>query len=634
MHGTRSILALALVATLGAAPALGTGANSVLLTGRITSQGGVPLSGANVTVEALGISVGTGADGVYEIRVSAASRGQNLLVLVRAFGFVAESRRVAMVTDTVLANFTLQQDANRLSQVVVSGVTGSTSQPGIAFRAPSAAASNLYGGGAPMHPHPHPRDLRGESYANIEENPLRSPLVAPLSTFGVDVDRASYANVRRYLAVDRQRPPRDAVRIEEMLNYFAFEYAAPRDGRPFAVHSEVTRAPWAPSHYLVRIGLQARAIDFSEAPPSNLVFLIDVSGSMTSQDKLPLLKTAFRMLVAQMREQDRVAIVVYAGSQGLALPSTSGAEKERILAVLDRLESGGSTAGAAGIELAYGVAREHFIEGGNNRVILATDGDFNVGVTSPSALQRMVETRRAEGTSLSVLGFGAGNIHDDRMEMLANTGNGAYNYIDSALEAQKVLVREIGGTLMTVAKDVKLQVEFNPAVVAGYRLIGYENRVLATEDFVDDRKDAGDIGAGHSVTALYEIVPVGTADAERIALPDSLRYSRRAAVRQSTRELMYVRLRYKLPQDSTSVPMDVVVPNRVSDASADFRFAQAVAAFGMLLRESPHRGTATEAMVLSLARGAIGEDRDGYRAEFVRLVTTFGEIARVASRDR
>lgn len=630
MHGTRSILAVVLVATLGAAPALGPIADTVLLTGRIVTQGGVPLQSASITIEALGIRVGTAADGVYAIRVPASSRGQSLLVLARAFGYVPESRRVAMTQDTVRADFTLQEDANRLSQVVVSGVTGSTSSSKLAFRAPSAGASGLYGGGAPSQP----RDLRGESYATIEENALRSPLVAPLSTFGVDVDRASYANVRRYLTVDRQRPPRDAVRIEEMLNYFAFPYAAPRDGRPFAVHSEVSRAPWAPSRLLVRIGLQAPAIDYGSAPPSNLVFLIDVSGSMASSDKLPLLKSAFRMLVTQLREQDRVAIVVYAGSQGLALPSTSGAEKERILAVLDRLESGGSTAGAAGIELAYRVAREHFIDGGNNRVILATDGDFNVGVTSPSALQQMVETRRAEGTLLSVLGFGAGNIHDDRMEMLANTGNGAYNYIDSALEAQKVLVREIGGTLMTVAKDVKLQVEFNPAVVAAYRLIGYENRVLATEDFVDDRKDAGDIGAGHSVTALYEIVPVGTADAERVTLPDSLRYSRRATPQQSTRELMYVRLRYKLPQDSTSVPMDVVVPNRVGEASTDFRFAQAVAAFGMLLRESPHRGTATEAMVLSLARGAIGEDRDGYRAEFVRLVTTFGEIARVAAQDR
>ncbi len=630
MRGTQTTLAVALLATLGTAPTVGLRSEPIVVTGRVTSVGGTPVFGANISVEALTIRVASGADGRYVIRVPAERRGETHELRVRGFGYLETRRTIVLSSDTVVADFALRQDAQRLSQVVVTGVTGASATRKLPFSVSGAGASNLYDGLAMRQP----RDLSGESYAVIEENPLRSPLVAPLSTFGVDVDRASYANVRRYLTVDHQRPPRDAVRIEEMLNYFAFAYPPPTDGRPFAVHSEVSRAPWAPSRYLVRIGLQAPAIDFRDAPPSNLVFLIDVSGSMSTPDKLPLLKGAFRMLVDKMREQDRIAIVVYAGAEGLALPSTSGAEKERILDVLDELESGGSTAGAAGIELAYRVAREHFVAGGNNRVILATDGDFNVGVTSLPALKEMVETRRAEGTALSVLGFGAGNIQDDRMEMLANTGNGAYNYIDSALEAQKVLVREIGGTIVTVAKDVKLQVEFNPAVVAAYRLIGYENRLLEAEDFADDRKDAGDIGAGHSVTALYEIVPVGSPDAASVALPDSLRYTARGAPTRNRSELMYVRLRYKLPTDSTSVPMDVVVPHRITAASEDFRFAQAVAAFALLLRESPHAGTASEAMVLSLARGALGEDRDGYRAEFVRLVTTFGEIARVASRRR
>jgi Ca-activated chloride channel family protein len=387
----------------------------------------------------------------------------------------------------------------------------------------------------------------------------------------------------------------------------------------------------------VRIGLQARTIDLAAAPANNLVFLIDVSGSMSSEDKLPLLKHALRLLVTQLRELDRVAIVVYAGSQGLVLPSTSGAEKIVLLEALERLHAGGSTAGAAGLRLAYDVARKSFIEGGNNRVILATDGDFNVGVTSNAELERMIETRREEGTALTVLGFGAGNIKDDRMEMLADKGNGNYAYIDSPLEARKVLVQEFGGTLVTVAKDVKLQVEFNPAVVAGYRLIGYENRVLADEDFTDDKKDAGDMGAGHSVTALYEIIPVGTSDARRVRTTGPRRYlvfpAARPAAGAEARpadELMYVKLRYKAPTDSVSVPMEVIVPNRVTAASEEFRFVQAVAAFGMTLRASEYRGNATAAMSLELAGGALGADPHGYRSDFIDLVRSYERLRGVA----
>jgi Ca-activated chloride channel family protein len=356
---------------------------------------------------------------------------------------------------------------------------------------------------------------------------------------------------------------------------------------------------------------------------------------MSSPDKLPLLKEAFRMLVRQMREQDRVAIVVYAGSAGLVLPSTSGANKDRILVALDRLEAGGSTAGGQGIQLAYDVARRHFLDDGNNRVILATDGDFNVGVTDNAELERMIETRRREGTFLTVLGFGGGNLQDDRMEMLADKGNGNYAYIDTPLEARKVFVHELGGTLVTVAKDVKLQVEFNPAVVAEYRLIGYENRALAAKDFKDDAKDAGDIGAGHSVTALYEVIPVARRGSPRWEGVDSLRYQRASSRRALggddalANELMLVRLRYKAPDREVSVPLEVVVPNRVTNASREFQFAQAVAAFGMLLRDSEFKGQATPEMVNRLAEGAIGRDPWGYRAEFVELVRKYRALPEV-----
>lgn len=474
-----------------------------------------------------------------------------------------------------------------------------------------------------------------EAYAAIDENPFLSVAANPLSTFSVDVDRASYSNVRRFLNEGRL-PPRDAVRIEELVNYFAYDYPEPSGRDPFSVTTEVAPAPWNPRHELVRIGLKGKSVDLENMPPGNLVFLIDVSGSMNEPMKLPLLKEAFAMLVDQLRPQDRVAIVVYAGSAGLVLPSTPGSEKGRIQDALAGLEAGGSTAGGEGIRLAYRIAWENRIEGGNNRVILATDGDFNVGVSSDAEMVRLIEEKRKQGTFLTVLGFGEGNLKDTKMEQIADKGNGHYSYIDSSLEARKVLVGELGGTLLTIAKDVKLQIEFNPERVASYRLIGYENRMLRNEDFNDDAKDAGEIGAGHTVTALYELVPVGVDDAVKTGTIDPLRYGNGPAVDAAKpdaiaaargNELLFVKLRYKDPDGETSRLIEHPVKDSASAPSEDLRFAAAVAEFGLLLRDSKHKGSASFEDVKATAMRASGRDREGYRAEFARLV----DIARTLS---
>jgi Ca-activated chloride channel family protein len=460
-----------------------------------------------------------------------------------------------------------------------------------------------------------------EEYGRIAENPFLAVSAHPLSTFSIDVDRASYSNVRRML-LEGQAPPKDAIRIEELINYFPYGYAEPRGDDPVAIHTEIAPAPWKPAHRLLRIGLQARRIDTRGLPPSNLVFLLDVSGSMDEPNKLPLLKVSLGLLVNTLRPQDRVAIVVYAGSAGLVLSSTAGDRKATILEAIERLAAGGSTAGGAGIKRAYDEAVANFIRGGNNRVILATDGDFNVGVSSDGELVRLIEEKRKTGVFLTVLGFGQGNLKDAKMEQLADHGNGNYAYIDNLLEARKTLVHELGGTLFTVAKDVKIQVEFNPAHVRAYRLIGYENRLLANEDFADDTKDAGEIGSGHSVTALYEIIPVGVETDVTVRTPDSLRYQR-GRPRSDTEagpELLFVKVRYKQPDGERSRLLTHAVldaPGRA--ATADFQFQAAVAEFGLLLRQSEHRGAASLRHVIEVARGAVGTDSDGYRAEFVRL---------------
>ncbi|MFN0159039.1 MAG: von Willebrand factor type A domain-containing protein [Bacteroidota bacterium] len=464
--------------------------------------------------------------------------------------------------------------------------------------------------------------LNTEQYDHLAENEFKESLSNPLSTFSIDVDNASYSNIRRFIN-GGQFPPTGAVRIEEMINYFTYDYPQPKGEHPFSVTMELAQCPWNSDNQLMLIGLQGKKVANEDLPPSNLVFLIDVSGSMQPENKLPLVKRSFRLLVDQLRPTDRVAIAVYAGSAGLVLPSTSGRDKQTILNAIDQLESGGSTAGGAGINLAYSVAKENFLEEGNNRVILATDGDFNVGVTNDDELVRLIEEKRKDGIFLSVLGFGMGNVKDSRMEKLADKGNGNYAYIDNLQEARKVFVGQMAGTLYTIAKDVKLQIEFNPANVKAYRLVGYENRILNKEDFNDDRKDAGDMGAGHSVTALYEIVP---ADGD-IELPavDSLKYSQFGLKNDasSSRELATVKLRYKHPSDSTSKLLSQTLQSRAvefTSTSDNFRFALAVAEFGMLLRDSKFKGNVTYDHILEVARKAKGEDDEGYRSEFIRLV--------------
>lgn len=468
-----------------------------------------------------------------------------------------------------------------------------------------------------------------EDYDAIVENPFHQVLDQPLSTFSVDVDTASYANVRRFLN-QGQLPPAGAVRIEELVNYFSYNDAPPTNHEPFAVHAEVAGCPWNPAHRLVRFGLKGRVIEADKRPLSNLVFLLDVSGSMNQSNKLPLVKESLKLLTKQLGENDRVGIVVYAGASGLALPSVCGNQQPTITEALDRLAAGGSTNGGEGLQLAYNVAEQHKIPGGVNRVILCTDGDFNVGTTNRSELVQLVTDRAKAGISLTVLGFGMGNLKDSTMEQLADKGNGNYGYIDTLHEAQKMLVDQINGTLVTIAKDVKIQVEFNPRVVAGYRLIGYENRMLAAEDFRDDKKDAGEIGAGHTVTALYEVVPAG-GDVTALSQVDPLRYQQPTALTDaaSSSELLTLKLRYKAPDGDVSSEIKFTLKDggaEFAQASEDFRFAASVAAFGLLLRNSAHKGEVTLPAVLEWASQSQGADRFGYRREFVDLVRRTGSI--------
>jgi len=462
-------------------------------------------------------------------------------------------------------------------------------------------------------------EFNTEAYDRIEENRFRRVSDDPLSTFSIDVDTASYANVRRFLN-QGQLPPADAVRIEELINYFRFSYKDSSEDAPFSVTTEVAPCPWNSRHRLALVGLQAKRITHDETPPRNLVFLLDVSGSMMPADKLPLVKTAMRMLVDTLTAADRVAIVVYAGGSGLVLPSTPGSRKPEIQRAIADLRAGGSTNGAAGIQLAYEMAGQAFIRNGINRVILATDGDFNVGVTSQGELIRLIEEKRERGIFLSVLGVGTGNLKDSTMEKLADKGNGNYAYLDSLHEARRVLIAEAGATLATIAKDVKIQIEFNPRTVGAYKLIGYENRVLQHQDFNDDKKDAGEIGAGHSVTALYEIVPPG--EPIQGGSVDPLKYQDRSRPNPAAQsgELMTVKLRYKQPAGDVSRLISRVVHDRVGSLTPQLGFAAAVAEFGMLLRKSEFKGHATWSSAQELARRFRGEDPDGYRAEFVRLL--------------
>lgn len=460
-----------------------------------------------------------------------------------------------------------------------------------------------------------------EKYEELNENPFLETSKAPLSTFSTDVDTASYSNVRRYIN-DGILPPKDSIRIEEFINYFEYDYPQPIGNIPFSVNTEVASAPWKSNHKIVRIGLQGKKVSLDNVPPSNLVFLLDVSGSMNSPDKLPLLKDALKILLNQLSPKDRIAIVTYAGASGLVLPSTYASDRGKILSAMDNLRSGGSTNGGQGIQLAYKVAEDNFIANGNNRIILATDGDFNVGMSNDEALVNLIEQKRKSNVFLSVFGFGRGNLNDSMMEKLSNKGNGNYAYIDSIDEAKKALGNQVAGTLYTIAKDVKIQVEFNPAKVAGYRLIGYENRKMADRDFNDDKKDAGEIGSGHSVTALYEIVPAG----QKIENPgvDDLKYGKQEV--SDTRfdnELMTVKLRYKEPKGVKSKLLTIGVLDRnrsIENASNNMKFAAAVAQFGLLLRDSRYKGNSSYTNVSTLASSSLGSDLQGYRSEFLTLI--------------
>ena len=582
----------------------------------VAAAGNAPVQGAQVFVEGTDIGTLTDASGAFAL--GSVSPGRRVIV-VRLIGYREARKPVTVVANrTTVLDFALEQTSIRIQDFVVSAG---------GLRAASAAVAPT------MHPHP---DFNTESYAHIAENDFRLVSASPLSTFSIDVDRASYANVRRFIQAG-ERPPVDAVRVEEMINYFPYEWDDVAGEHPFAVETEVWDAQWTPAHRLVRIGLRAPSVETAHLPPSNLVFLLDVSGSMSPPDKLPLLKRAFALLVEQLRPSDRVAIVVYAGAAGLVLPSTPGNRRGRILEAMARLEAGGSTAGGAGIALAYEVARKHFIEGGNNRVILATDGDFNVGASSDGEMVRLIEEERESGIFLTVLGFGTGNLKDSKIEQIADHGNGNFHYVDGLLEARKVLVEEMGGTLLTVAKDVKLQIEFNPARVTAYRLIGYENRLLDSEDFNDDAKDAGELGAGHTVTALYEVVPAGlpvprgTTDLLRYQPPADPPATADAAARDAAErpfedELLYVKVRYKEPDGARSRLLARAVRDRAEAPSGGFRFAAAVAGFGMLLRDSPHTGGYTLAEVIDLAEAGRGRDARGYRGEFIRLVETVRDL--------
>ncbi len=628
-----------------------------IVVGRVTDPAGRPVAQVSVAIAERSLAGVTDAAGRYLLRVTRQADIERAVLSFTRIGYERRDLPLAIRGDTVRLDVQLVPSSARLESAVVaapssaqdatvSGLPVRKSVPqerkGTVGVANAVAAPPYL---VPSRPDLRPRPLPApfdsantEAYEHIEENAFRSPLVAPLSTFSVDVDRASYANVRRYLT-GGSLPPRDAVRIEELVNYFPYADPAP-DGRdPIRITTEVSPAPWAPTHDLVRIGLRARDVDMRRAPPSNLVFLIDVSGSMQGPTRLGLVKQSLALLVNELREQDRVAIAVYAGSAGLVLPSTSGADKQRILAALEGLQAGGSTAGGAGIKLAYDVARQNFLRGGNNRVILCTDGDFNVGQSSDAELVRLIEDKRREGSYLTILGFGMGNYKDQKMEKLAGAGNGNYAYIDDLLEASKMLVKEMGGTLLTVAKDVKLQVEFDPTRVQAYRLLGYEDRLLREEDFANDAKDAGDVGAGHAVTALYEIVRTE----ERLDVPlpgvTPLRYQQRPAVRGRGDELLHVALRYKAPDGDRSMLITHVVraPRdgraegdrmRVGAPSESMRFASAVAGFGMLLRNSPNAGSLSWSQVESLARGARGDDPDGYRTDFIHLVDIASGLSR------
>eukprot|EP01029_Cantina_marsupialis_P025895 TRINITY_DN687521_c4_g1_i1.p1 TRINITY_DN687521_c4_g1~~TRINITY_DN687521_c4_g1_i1.p1 ORF type:complete len:625 (-),score=91.27 TRINITY_DN687521_c4_g1_i1:795-2669(-) len=596
-----------------------------IISGTVYDESKMPLPGVSILVKGTTNGVVTDFDGKYNIE---SNKGDVLV-----YAFVGMITQEIKIKDQSIINLVLKSSQIDMDEVIVVGYGKRYKRA----KKNKSVASHLQGQVAGVYAiqdcdmeiemdmdvsycYPINKEFNTEGYSTIRENGYKNAVKSPLSTFSIDVDAASYSNVRRFLT-DGRKPPVDAVRIEEMINYFNYDYAQPEGEHPFSINHEVAECPWNSENLLLHIGLQGKKVLNENLPASNLVFLLDVSGSMDSSNKLPLLKKAFKLLVNQLREDDKVAIVVYAGNSGLVLPSTSGNRKKDILEALNRLNAGGSTAGASGLKLAYKVARENFIDGGNNRIIMATDGDFNVGQSSNAELERLIEKEREHGTFISVLGFGMGNYKDDKMEIIADKGNGNYAYIDNILEAKKVLVNEFGGTLFTIAKDVKIQIEFNPAIVAEYRLVGYENRLLANEDFANDKKDAGELGSGHSVTAIYEV----KLNENNKKQNQELKYQNTSLNTKAYNkdEIATVKFRYKKPTGKKSTLIEQVIPNSLmakNELSNNYKFSAAVAGFGLILRESKFKGNCSYDMLINLAQQSKGEDKEGYRSEFIRLM--------------
>ena len=567
------------------------------VTGTVTDDAKDPLPGVSIVIKGTTQGTQTDFDGKYTIKVKNGD--------ILEFSYIGMKIKQVKVTGQKIINVVLEEDNVTLQEMVVTtGYVGKRNRK--KDKQKKAVTYDIY-------------EPSRETYKAIDESGFKSTATDPVTTFSADVDKASYSNVRRMINYG-QKPDEDAVRIEELINYFDYNYTPPAEGSkaPLNATTTLSSCPWNPDNYLLRIGLQAKKIDLTKAPPSNIVFLIDTSGSMDSPNKMPLLKASFKLLLDNLRSEDRIAIVVYASQTGVLLPSTPAKEKKKISKVIDDLVASGSTAGGAGLQTAYKVAKKNFLPKGNNRIILATDGDFNVGISSRDKLQRLVEEERNNGIYISVLGYGMGNYRDDMAETIADKGNGNYAYIDNLTEAKRVLVNEFGGTLYTVAKDVKLQLEFNPQYVKEYRLVGYENRALANEDFEDDKKDAGEIGAGHTVTALYELVPA------KGATTDGLRYQKQVE-KGFANELAFLKIRYKDPvlKDAKSVEESTPIPFTLTEFAKtddDYRFASAVAEWGMLLRNSKYKAKSSFSQVLDLAKNAIGKDEEGYRKEFIRLV--------------
>lgn len=583
----------------------GLSAQSLTVTGTVTDENDQPLIGANVSIEKSRKGTVTNEHGKYSIE---AIQGD----IIR-FSYIGYKTQKVKANRKII-DVKLYPDNNLLMEECV--ITSDE----VSNRAISSKQMAVRSLGMPALI--YDRYANREEYSHNAENRFKSPVKDPLSTFSIDVDAASYSNIRRFIN-QGEMPPKDAVRIEEMINYFNYNYPKPTGNDPVRITTEVGICPWNKTHRLVQIGLKAREIENQNLPASNFVFLIDVSGSMFGPTRLELVKSSLRLLVNNLREKDRVAIVTYCGDARVALPSTPGNEKQKIKDALETLTAGGSTAGGAGIKEAYRIAQKNFIAQGNNRIILCTDGDFNVGASSETELENLIESKRKSGIFLTVLGYGMGNYKDNKMQILAQKGNGNHAYIDNIQEANKVLVNEFGSTMYAVAKDVKLQVEFNPAKVQSYRLVGYETRILNDEDFNDDTKDAGEMGAGHTVTALYEIIPTGT-PGNIPGSVDPLKYQSQTNVNAQTSnssELLTVKLRYKTPEEEKSKKIEKSVTDMGKDnVSPDFRFASAVAMFAQLLKDSDFKGEATYDKVIETANKGLSFDPEGYRAEFVRLV--------------